>query len=118
MFFSSVFFNRLVPSNNKDNKHHKIHPAVCLIRKDDYWKVGGCEEDLVGHYGGTDPSFFYKAQGKIKVEICRNIFLTHLYEGEADIIRDTSHNIKLIEEKKRTGKWSTDYIRFPWKKIL
>lgn len=111
-------FNRLVPSNNKDNKHHKIHPAVCLIRKEDYWNVGGCEEDLVGHYGGTDPTFFYKAQGKIKVEICKNIFLNHLYEGEADIIRDTSHNIKLIEEKKKNGNWSTDYVRFPWKKIL
>ena len=111
-------FNRLVPSNNRDNKHYKIHPAVCLIRKEDYWKVGGCEEDLVGHYGGTDPSFFYKARDKIKVEIYKNIFLIHLYEGEADIIRDTSHNIKLIEEKKRTNNWSTDYIRFSWKKVI
>lgn len=111
-------FNRVVPNNKSDKKHHKIHPAVCLLRKEDYWRIGGCEEDLVGHYGGTDPTFFYKAQGKINVEICKNIFLIHLYEGEADIIRDTSHNIKLIEEKKKTGKWSTDYIRFPWKKIL
>jgi hypothetical protein len=111
-------FNRIVPCNIKDKKHYKPHPAVCLIRKEDYWKIGGCEEDLVGHYGGTDPSFFYRAQGKINVEICKNIFLHHLYEGEADIKRDTSHNIKLIEEKKKTGKWSTDYIRFPWKKVL
>lgn len=111
-------FNRIVPNNNKDKKHFKIHPAVCLIKKEDYWKIGGCEEDLVGHYGGTDPSFFYRAQGKLNIEICKNIFLHHLYEGEADINRDTTHNIKLIEEKKKTGKWSTDYIRFPWKKVL
>ena len=102
----------------KDNKHYKIHPAVCLIRKEDYWRVGGCEEDLVGHYGGTDPSFFYKAKGIINVKICKNIFLTHLYEGEADINRDTSHNIKLIEEKKKSGKWSKDYIRFSWEKYF
>ena len=45
----------------------KPHPAVCLLRVEDYWNVGGCEEDLVGHYGWTDPSFWYRSIGKLHV---------------------------------------------------
>ena len=101
----------------KNPSGFKPHPAICLIKKDDYWKIGGCEEDLVGHYGYTDPSFWYKSQGKINVQILNNIFLKHNSEGEADIIRDTSHNEKLVEEKKKHNNWSTDYIRFNWIKL-
>lgn len=47
-------FNRRVPNNPFHIKNGKEHPAVCLIRKEDYWYIGGCEEDLVGNYGQTD----------------------------------------------------------------
>lgn len=116
-------FNRKVPENKNHLKHDKIHPAVCLIRKEDYWRIGGCEEDLVGHYGGTDPSFWYKSKWDkpdrlIKLIFCNNIYITYLPEGESDIVRDTKHNNKLIDERKKNGKWSTDYIRFKWHKQI
>ncbi len=104
-------FNRRV-KNTKHEKHNKIHPAVCLIPKEDYWNVGGCDEDLVGHYGQTDPMFWYRAKNIIKIEEKKNIYLDYFDEGNACINRDITHNKTLFESKKKTGKWSTDYIRF------
>ena len=108
-------FNRRVNNHIKNNQ---THPAVCLLRKDDYWSVGGCEEDLVGHYGFTDPSFWYRARGKLKINERRDLFLDYIPDGEADIQRDTSHNSRLFEYKKTTNSWSNDFIRFKWEKIV
>ena len=36
------------------------HPAVMLLTKLSYWHIAGCDEDLVGRYGGTDPLFRHK----------------------------------------------------------
>ncbi len=110
-------FNRCVIGDEGHPKNGQRHPAVCLIKKADYWNVGGCEEDLVGHYGQTDPSFWYKAKGKINRVFRKDIVLDYLLDGEANITRDTSVNLKLFNEKKRTGKWSTNYVRFNWEKI-
>jgi hypothetical protein len=111
-------FNRRVPSDKNHEKNNKIHPAVCLLRKDDYWDVGGCEEDLVGHYGQTDPIFWYRAQGKLKIYNADDIYLDYIPEGESDIDRDRAHNAKLFEEKKKNNEWSQDFIRFSWLKVL
>ena len=110
-------FNRKVIKNPFHKKNRTIHPAVCLIRVKDYWDVGGCEEDLVGHYGQTDPIFWYRAQGKLKILIKKDIFLEYLPEGESTINRDTSHNKNLFEQKKIDNSWSNDFIRFEWDKI-
>jgi predicted glycosyltransferase involved in capsule biosynthesis len=107
-------FNRRVNNHIKNNQ---THPAVCLLRKDDYWNVGGCEEDLVGHYGFTDPSFWHRARGKLKINERRDLYLDYIPDGEADIQRNISYNSRLFEHKKATNSWSTDFIRFQWKKI-
>tara|TARA_B110000977_G_scaffold184865_2_gene249059 strand:- start:1528 stop:2223 length:696 start_codon:yes stop_codon:yes gene_type:complete len=111
-------FNRKIENNTRHCKHNKMHPAVCLIRQDDYWNVGGCDEDLVGHYGQTDPMFWYRAKGKIDVIEMKNIYLDYLDKGESDIVRDKSHNKKLFEKKKRSKAWSTDYIQFQYVQIF
>tara|TARA_B100000989_G_scaffold62347_1_gene43028 strand:+ start:1270 stop:1968 length:699 start_codon:yes stop_codon:yes gene_type:complete len=110
-------FNRKLNKNPFHKKNRTIHPAVCLIRVEDYWNVGGCEEDLVGHYGQTDPIFWYRAQGKLKIQTRKDIFLEYLPEGESNINRDTFHNKNLFEKKKIDNSWSTDFIRFEWEKI-
>jgi hypothetical protein len=106
-------FNR---KGGKKSGH--MHPAVCLIRKKDYWDIGGCEEDLVGHYGWTDPSFWHRARGKVKEQECKNIYLNYHSDGEADIKRDHGHNKGVFKHKMRTNSWSKDYVRFKWEKIL
>jgi len=110
-------FNRKVIRNPFHKKNGKPHPAVCLLRKEDYWNVGGCEEDLVGHYGQTDPIFWYRAEEKLKVIYQKNMFLNYEPKGEANIKRDKKHNQELFEKKKLTNKWSTDFVRFDWEKI-
>ena len=109
-------FNRKVPNNPHHVKNGQFHPAITLIRHEDYWLVGGCEEDLVGHYGYTDTSFWWRARGKIKVFFCKNIFLTYDPEGECEMVRNTFHNRQLFEKKKKDNNWSTDFIRFNWER--
>lgn len=110
-------FNRRV----EDSQHEKndiVHPFVCLIRKDDFWRAGGCDEDFAGSYGYTDAGFWHKSKDLITVEECRDIYLDYLPEGNSEIVRNTKRNHKLLKSKKKSGKWSTDYIRFKWKKVL
>ena len=110
-------FNRRVPGYPNHPKNGQPHPAVCLLRVEDYWNVGGCEEDLVGHYGWTDPSFWYRSIGKLHVITYTDLYLDYCPEGEADINRDNSHNRKLYEDRTMNGGWSTDFVRFEWEKV-
>ena len=111
-------FNRRVLASADKEKHGQIHPAICLLRKDDYWNVGGCDEDLVGHYGQTDPMFWYRSSGKLNVHIMNNFYVDFIPEGGADINRNTLHNQLLFEEKKRSNSWSQDFVRFKWEKLI
>ena len=111
-------FNRKVLNDIKHIKHHVIHPAICLIKKCDYWDIGGCEEDLVGSYGYTDPCFWHRAKKTgLIVKNCNDIKLHYFEDGESDINRDTTKNFKLYSEKLELGNWSTDFIRFKWTKL-
>ena len=95
-------FNRRVPSNPYHPKNGQPHPAVCLLQLEDYWDVGGCEEDLVGHYGQTDPIFWYRAKDKLNVIYQKDMYLNYEPRGEANIKRDKKHNYELFEKKKLT----------------
>lgn len=118
IYHSLVFkFNRMC-SNPKHIKHNTYHPAVCLIRKTDYWKIGGCEEDLVGHYGFTDPCFWFRAINKVRVIPLKDVYLIYDDDGEADIDRDTNNNKKLFLERKEDNNWSNKYLRFKWEEII
>ena len=109
------FGRKTMKPNHK--KNNTIHPAVCLIRTNDYKRIGGCEEDLVGHYGYTDPCFWQRSIGKVRVINLRDIKLQYLDEGEADIERDTSHNLKIYQERVSKQNWSKKKLRFNWIKL-
>ena len=111
-------FNRIVPDHPGHIKNNQFHPAVCLIRLKDYWNIGGCDEDLVGHYGHTDPLFWHRSTGKISIYYARDLYLHYIPEGESDIVRDTTHNRLLFEKKKQLNDWSTDHIRFDWEQMI
>jgi UDP-glucuronate 4-epimerase len=115
---NNVFkFNRKVLNNINHIKHNQMHPAICLIRVKDYWNIGGCEEDLVGHYGYTDPCFWERSKNKVNIIYKNDIYLQYYPDGESDIIRNTDFNKKIFEEKKNKNNWSNKYIRFKWSKI-
>ena len=111
-------FNRMVVNNPTHIKHMQTHPAVCLIRLADYWKIGGCDEDFVGNYGYTDPHFWYRATDKINVITKNDLFLEYDDDGESPIDRNRDVNAKLFERKKQKQNWSTDFLRFPYEKIV
>ena len=110
-------FNRKVINDSHHPKNNVPHPAVCLIRIKDYWNIGGNEEDLVGSYGKTDGTFYYRAKGKVNIITKKDIYLDFFEEGEANINRDSSRNKKLFEKRKKDNKWSTNFVRFPWEII-
>ena len=110
-------FNRRIMDNNGHKKHGKMHPAVCLVRVEDYWGAGGCDEDFVGNYGYTDPHFWWRAQSRIKKKECHDIYLDYRDDGECDMVRDTNKNRKLFESKKKSGEWSSDFMRFTYDKL-
>jgi glycosyltransferase involved in cell wall biosynthesis len=107
-------FNRKMPGTNQI----RPPPGICFLRKDLYWEIGGCDEDLVGSYGYTDPLFWHRCSEKrIPVKINKDLWVTYLHEGESDIKRNNSRNLQIFNQKKRTKKYSTDFVRFKWSKI-
>ena len=111
-------FNRIRP-----DKTLKFHPGVCLISKNTYWHIGGCDEDFVGNYGQTDVHFFYRAnEKKIQTIFYEDIYLIEDNDGitkEIDRSKEMLQpNIELLKNKKLNNQWSSDYIRFSWNKEL
>ena len=96
----------------------KIHPGTMLLTRELYWEIGGCDEDFVGNYGQTDIHFFYRADKLVETESRKDIQMVIHHEGETKEI-DRSKlepNRQLFEEKKTSGGWSTDFIRFEWER--
>ena len=119
----------------------KKHPAVMLLKREHYWKVGGCDEDFVGNYGQTDPHFRLKVKlhphlRHIATEDLMNEKnISPLYEMADDLAcpigmtclepyvgqapsRDTRPNRDMLTEKRNAGmKWSNKCLRFTWKRV-
>ena len=67
-------FNRIVVGDDKHPKNNVNHPAVCLIRRQDYWLVNGCDEELSGNYGYTSNLFKCKLKEyNVKKQTLKNI---------------------------------------------
>lgn len=117
----SIFFdfNRIVVNDANHPKNNQNHPAVCLIRKQDYWSVNGCDEDLSGNYGYTSNLFKIKLLGNnIKQESLRNISILYYAEAQKDNLdRNRKHNRNLFDKKRKNNKLPKKLIRFNWKKI-
>ena len=98
---------------------NKIAPGQFMIRVEDFWKIGGWDEDFCGNYGQNDPAFFWRAKGIIETEERYDINMVIDSEGETPEIDRTKreHNMNLFEEKKRTGNWSDEFLRFEWERV-
>ena len=111
-------FSRMVtPTGEK-----KPHPAVMLLSKTAYWKVGGCDEDFVGQYGYTDPHFWHRATltPNISKVICVNehaefpSLIEHKELSSHTRERNRTRNKIIFEQKAAENKWSDVYIRYEW----
>lgn len=107
------------------------HPAVTLVSKTLYWRIGGCDEDFVGHYGNTDPHFKWRAVHTRGARIASGSMPTKLppmflYDSDLKIMetverpkldKDIGHNEVLMSKKRSESiPWSHDYLRFTWER--
>ena len=106
-------------NGTKTSSPNKIAPGQFCIRKKDFWRIGGWDEDFCGNYGMNDPAFFFRARklGYI-IDERRDIEVYIDADGESNIERDVAANRNLFEQK-TTGKtrWSTNCLRFNWDQI-
>lgn len=129
-----TFFQRIRESG------FKPHPAVMLIRKQDYWKVGGCDEDFVGSYGWTDPHFRYKVQEdptlraikahkemdelgipplremSDEIDCPETIVCLEKFHGEKAPKMPETNEAK-FKLKSEGGKWSNEVLRYTWQRV-
>jgi hypothetical protein len=110
-------FNRKRINNKTIEDCSRPHPAICLIRKEDYWNIGGCDEDMVGNWGCTDPTFWARAGNKVKIEIKRNIYLMTYKDGEVNCKKNAKPNEALLREKIKNNSFSDEILRFTWNKV-
>jgi hypothetical protein len=122
---------------------HVPHPAIILLNKSTYWKIGGCDEDFVGNYGETDPHVRFRAERTRGVQLvdvssemkALNIVMPGMSENQnicppsfttchnnmgpppKPPVR-TKANKKLLAQKLQ-GKvpWSNEYLRFSWSRV-
>jgi hypothetical protein len=96
-------------------RHNRPRTAgTMLVNRQDYWSVGGYDEDFAGHYGYNDPflrALFYSAGIQ---EITLPILCTQ-HSADCQLIR-TPNNEGLYQKKLRSDR-SRTYLRFPWKRI-
>ena len=98
---------------------NKIAPGQFMIRVKDFWKIGGWDEDFCRNYGQNDPAFFWRARGVVGVKECHDIEMVIDSTGETPTIDRSKRevNMRLFEEKKRTGNWSNKFLRFDWERV-
>lgn len=110
-------FGRVNPSTGRDSPH----PGTMMLRKSLYWKIGGCDEDFVGHYGFTDVHFFKQRVARritTKVKTLSNFKLIEDDDGATtNLDRSNIRNEKLYKSKSEHQRWSTDYLRFKWSRV-
>ena len=111
-------FPRVLESSGR--KHRRAHPGVVLESRRTYWTAGGCDEDLVGHYGFTDLAHY----GRVEAAGCALeaaasapplVYMDEPREKAAFFSRSTRRNRGVLDAKLAgDAAWSADYLRFSW----
>lgn len=88
----------------------RVHPNTWLIRVEDYWSMGGYDEDMVGHYG-TDGNFSRLMRAHGIKQVTSDAWRTVVYRTED--IEDA--NTK--DWGRKQTKWALKYNKPLWKKV-
>ncbi len=102
-------------------KFYKPHTGTCLITKDNYWSVGGYDEDFCGHYG-YDDTLFKKQFPKKNKALYTGSDITILeydkfYLGNEYKGRTAKVNRKLLREKGRNPEYPKNPLRFKYQVV-
>lgn len=96
------------------------HPNSFFLRAETFWKIGGYDEALSGHYG-TDGDWRRRAVANVPVRSLPDYLVRHEYDGDSS----TTHYIRKQPEDagkkkiiaQRGPKWRPKVLSFPWKEI-
>ncbi len=107
-------------------KKYRRHPNSFVLRREDFWKIGGYDEDWTGWYG-SDKTFRNNLRAVARKLETDAFYLVH-YEG---IIKDASttdfgrkdsdqhfrKNKALLRKRKEPPYVAKNSIRFKWERI-
>lgn len=114
---TAYFLKRLLP-DGRDRK--KDHPNTFIIHKDDFWDLGGYDEDFSGHRGFSDHMIHQqmKAKGFKRSHLSIRVKEYKEFTCKDPGNRNFAHNSGLVARKMReltTGKYNQGKaIRFNW----
>lgn len=113
-----------------------VSPNTWVIHRDDFWAIGGYDEDFSGNKGWSDCTLSWCIKSAFRVQKRPDIWC-HFYSTQEipdaavfSLDRSVDHNAGVYMQKKREkakiGSWATwarkknkerPKLRFPWKKI-
>eukprot|EP00293_Proteomonas_sulcata_P015224 CAMPEP_0184305226 /NCGR_PEP_ID=MMETSP1049-20130417/14548_1 /TAXON_ID=77928 /ORGANISM="Proteomonas sulcata, Strain CCMP704" /LENGTH=363 /DNA_ID=CAMNT_0026617235 /DNA_START=341 /DNA_END=1429 /DNA_ORIENTATION=- len=93
-----IKFNRQQPDRSL-----KLHPGCMFLSSSSYWQVGGCDEDFVGNYGGTDVHFFWRVSQHPRIHRLdrKDLILQQIVLDPCDHVDEAKCNPRWIEHDPR-----------------
>lgn len=131
-FLSEKSFSEILKYSVKDGEYYTFksfrkdtgetvseHPSTILVKRDDFWKAGGYDEDFVQHYGYSD---ILLRENLTKILVHKVLPINIYVDTSGATVgydRDTKKNYELLL-KKRSGEIpkSNTYLRFSWEKVI
>ncbi len=115
----------LLPNNGKGSYYRfnrlngKFTMGTMLISLEDYWSVGGYDEDMVGNYGHNDPLFKKQLHSIGIKDVCCGTIMCNQHSADCELDRST-RNIneqKMKQKVKKLPRQSWDILRFKWSQV-
>lgn len=105
-----------------DGRRIHIHPNSFFIEPDTFWKVGGYDEALSGHYG-TDGDWRRRCAAVAPIRTLPDFIERHEYEGDSSTLTylrkqpiDAGKKA-IIAKRKGVKNWRPKVLSFPWHEV-
>jgi hypothetical protein len=103
-----------------NGKHIHPHPNSWFMTKRMFWRIGGYDEALSGHYG-TDGEYRRRCAATAPVRILNDMLVRHEYEGDSS----TTHYLRKQPQdaavkrmiRARGSKWRPRTMTFPYHEV-
>jgi hypothetical protein len=97
------------------------HSASFFMTKQMFWKIGGYDEALSGHYG-TDGDYRRRLAKHAKIQILTDRLIRHEYQGDSSTtayLRKQPEDaaVKALISKRKPG-WKPKVLSFPYEQVF